>query len=191
MFNQQGQRIGQYDYSPYGSVGSSNYDLQLFGMSIKHSDFASGLVYFGYRFYMPNLGRWLNRDPLQEQGGINLYAYVNGDPLGYVDPDGKEAVLASICAVAAAYDTWSGIRDNEDDIIDDLIKKVNDEIEECAYDDIGRREKLSDIRKKLMKLKYNQLSDYAASNNTIDPSSMFDAIWWTAICGVSVAIPLP
>ncbi|MGF1795410.1 RHS repeat-associated core domain-containing protein, partial [Photobacterium swingsii] len=89
VFNQQGQRIGQYDYSPYGSVGSSNYDLQPFGMSTKRSDFASGLVYFGYRFYMPNLGRWLNRDPLQEQGGINLYAYVNGDPLGYVDPDGR------------------------------------------------------------------------------------------------------
>ena len=38
---------------------------------------------------MPNLGRWLNRDPLQEAGGINLYAYVNGDPMGYVDPDGR------------------------------------------------------------------------------------------------------
>jgi RHS repeat-associated protein len=47
------------------------------------------LVYFGYRFYVPHLGRWLNRDPLQEAGGINLYAYVNGDPLGYVDPDGR------------------------------------------------------------------------------------------------------
>ncbi|MGF1761911.1 hypothetical protein L4C32_00740 [Aliivibrio kagoshimensis] len=41
---------------------------------------------------MPNLGRWLNRDPLQEAGGINLYAYVNGDPMGYVDPDGRYSV---------------------------------------------------------------------------------------------------
>ncbi|MGF1788856.1 hypothetical protein L4D00_23990 [Photobacterium swingsii] len=65
LVRHQGLRIGQYDYSPYGSVGSSNYDLQPFGMSTKRSDFASGLVYFGYRFYMPNLGRWLNRDPLQ------------------------------------------------------------------------------------------------------------------------------
>ena len=60
-------------------------------MSTKRSDFASGLVYFGYRFYEPHLGRWLNRDPLQEQGGINLYGYVQGDPLGYVDPDGQYA----------------------------------------------------------------------------------------------------
>ncbi|HAS6021488.1 TPA: RHS repeat-associated core domain-containing protein [Vibrio vulnificus] len=42
---------------------------------------------------MPNFGHWLNREPLQEQGGINLYAYVNGDPLGYVDPDGRFAVV--------------------------------------------------------------------------------------------------
>ena len=66
----------------------SNFSQQPFGYSSKRSDFSSGLVYFGYRFYMPNLGRWLNRDPLQEQGEINLYAYVNGDPMGYVDPDG-------------------------------------------------------------------------------------------------------
>ncbi|MFA0288588.1 MULTISPECIES: RHS repeat-associated core domain-containing protein, partial [Vibrio] len=64
-------------------------------MSTKRSDFTSGIVYFGYRFYIPSLGRWLNRDPLQEQGGINLYAYVNGDPLGYVDLDGRLGVPIS------------------------------------------------------------------------------------------------
>ncbi len=69
-------------------------------MSPKRSDFESGLVYFGYRFYIPSLGRWLNRDPLQEQGGINLYGYVNGDPLGYVDPDGRFAVAMLHPAVA-------------------------------------------------------------------------------------------
>ncbi|WP_285350374.1 hypothetical protein [Vibrio sp. D173a] len=33
---------------------------------------------------------------MQEQGGINLYAYVNGGPLGYVDPDGRDATLAGV-----------------------------------------------------------------------------------------------
>ncbi|MEZ9549281.1 MULTISPECIES: RHS repeat-associated core domain-containing protein, partial [Vibrio] len=88
--------------------------LQPFGMSTKRSDFESGLVYFGYRFYMPNLGRWLNRDPLQEQGGINLYAYVDGDPLGYVDPDGRFSVTVSYYpggvggGVTYGYDPKSG-----------------------------------------------------------------------------------
>ena len=70
-------------------------------MSTKRSDFASGLVYFGYRFYVPHLDRWLNRDPLQEQGGINLYGYVHGDPLGYVDPDGRYAIWVARGVAAA------------------------------------------------------------------------------------------
>ncbi|MFA0304051.1 RHS repeat domain-containing protein, partial [Vibrio sp. 10N.222.46.B3] len=89
VFDQAGERLSQRGYSPYGQVSGDGFTLQPFGMSTKRSDFTSGIVYFGYRFYIPSLGRWLNRDPLQEQGGINLYAYVNGDPLGYVDPDGK------------------------------------------------------------------------------------------------------
>ncbi|MCU8505063.1 RHS repeat protein [Vibrio vulnificus] len=100
VFDQAGERLSQRGYSPYGQVSGDDFALQPFGMSTKRSDFTSGLVYFGYRFYMPNLGRWLNRDPLQEQGGINLYAYVNGDPLGYVDPDGRFAVVMFHPAVA-------------------------------------------------------------------------------------------
>jgi len=90
---QDGSNIAKYEYNPYGEVFGSNFSLQPFGYSTKRSDFTSGLVYFGYRFYMPNMGRWLNRDPLQEQGGINLYAYVNGDPMGYVDPDGRNPLI--------------------------------------------------------------------------------------------------
>ncbi|EAQ55983.1 RHS repeat domain-containing protein [Vibrio sp. MED222] len=89
VFDQAGERLSQRGYSPYGQVSGDYFTLQPFGMSTKRSDFTSGIVYFGYRFYIPSLGRWLNRDPLQEQGGINLYAYVDGDPLGYVDPDGR------------------------------------------------------------------------------------------------------
>ncbi|EKM33607.1 RHS repeat-associated core domain protein, partial [Vibrio harveyi] len=86
--------VESYQYTPYGQVEGGSFSEQPFGYSTKRSDFASGLVYFGYRFYSPYQRRWLNRDPLQEQGGINLYAYVNGDPLGYIDPDGRNPVAA-------------------------------------------------------------------------------------------------
>ncbi|ELR64423.1 putative rhs-related protein [Photobacterium marinum] len=149
VFNQQGQRIGQYDYSPYGFVSGANFESQPFGMSTKRSDFASGLVYFGYRFYMPNLGRWLNRDPLQEQGGINLYAYVNGDPLGYVDPDGRYGVgicLAwpvgtAVCVTAAVgvigiYEGVTNAMESGADSMDNLGEtgKEQQKAIDCIFD---------------------------------------------------------
>ena len=41
--------------------------------STKCLDSETGLYYYGYRFYAPSLMRWLNRDPIGERGGVNLY----------------------------------------------------------------------------------------------------------------------
>ena len=47
-----------------------------------------------YRGYNPFTARWLNRDPIEENGGLNLYEYVGGNPITYVDIDGKHPLLA-------------------------------------------------------------------------------------------------
>jgi RHS repeat-associated protein len=52
----------------------------------RHAD--SGLYLTHYRAYSPIHGRWLSRDPIHEAGGINLYAYVNGNPVSFIDPFG-------------------------------------------------------------------------------------------------------
>ena len=46
----------------------------------------------GYRFYEPNLQRWLNRDPIGEQGGISLYQFARNDPANTVDAFGESDV---------------------------------------------------------------------------------------------------
>jgi len=43
------------------------------------------MVYYLYRFYNPTLGRWINRDPIEEAGGINLYGFVGNSPNNRVD----------------------------------------------------------------------------------------------------------
>src|SRR5690606_8521129 len=39
----------------------------------------------GYRYYSPSMGRFINRDPIGEQGGLNLHAFVGNDPVNAVD----------------------------------------------------------------------------------------------------------
>ncbi|AIL73447.1 cysteine peptidase family C39 domain-containing protein [Vibrio vulnificus] len=123
VLNSSGQVVESYQYTPYGQVEGGTFSHQPFGYATKRSDFASGLVYFGYRFYSPYQRRWLNRDPLEEQGGINLYAYVNGDPLGYVDPDGRNPVVAAIAAAAARAILKKLLRDIAKKKLKDAAKK--------------------------------------------------------------------
>jgi RHS repeat-associated protein len=52
-----------------------------FRFSTKYHDEETDLLYYGYRYYDPNAGRWLNRDPVWELGGLNLYGYVRNNPI--------------------------------------------------------------------------------------------------------------
>ena len=57
-------------------------------------DGAVGLYHFLFRSYSPDLGRWLQRDPLGYVDGANLHEYVGSDPLGWIDPLGGRGVPA-------------------------------------------------------------------------------------------------
>ncbi|MFZ5532346.1 MAG: RHS repeat-associated core domain-containing protein [Pseudomonadota bacterium] len=81
--------MGQFDDGRYGErrqrSGTVLPERGYAGM-FRHAD--SGLYLTHYRAYSPIHGRWLSRDPIGELGGINLYAYVGGNPLRYTDPLG-------------------------------------------------------------------------------------------------------
>jgi len=78
-------------YNPYGKTLNSTGPYLAkakFGFSTKYQPPSLGLIYFGYRYYNPETGRWLNRDPIEEKGGINLYCFVNSEPIRFRDPLG-------------------------------------------------------------------------------------------------------
>ncbi len=70
-------------------VSASGDVMQPFRWSSEHYDTELGLVYYNYRHYSPSLGRFLSRDPIEEQGGRNLYAFVKNNPLLRIDLKGK------------------------------------------------------------------------------------------------------
>jgi RHS repeat-associated protein len=50
-----------------------------------------GMVEVANAFYDPGLQRWINRDPIQEKGGVNLSGFVGNNPGNYIDSDGRLA----------------------------------------------------------------------------------------------------
>ena len=62
--------------------------------TLGNSDFfqnrAVEITYYGYRYYDANVGRWINRDPIGERGGFNLYGFVYNNALFWYDVLGRE-----------------------------------------------------------------------------------------------------
>jgi RHS repeat-associated protein len=83
----------RYDYDPYGRRTKVQGDLDAdFGFTGYYVHQPSGLQLALYRAYDADLGRFINRDPIGEAGGLNLYDYVMNDPVSLIDPLGDKYV---------------------------------------------------------------------------------------------------
>ncbi len=83
-----GNVVAEYEYSPFGKlIGRRGlYALENpFRFSSEYHDDETGLVYYNYRYYSTELGRWLSRDPILEDGGFNLYGMVDNNPVDFID----------------------------------------------------------------------------------------------------------
>jgi RHS repeat-associated protein len=81
-----------YEYDPFGQVIRATGPMARANpirFSTKYQDDESGLNYYGYRFYNPSRGRWLSRDPVEEDGGLNLYSIVGNDNIDEADVLGQ------------------------------------------------------------------------------------------------------
>ncbi|WP_009961847.1 RHS repeat-associated core domain-containing protein [Verrucomicrobium spinosum] len=81
-----------YEYDPFGKpmrVSEPEEDLNPFQFSTKYTDTETGLCYYGYRFYDAARGRWINRDPIEERGGVALYQMAGNCAVSQIDSDGR------------------------------------------------------------------------------------------------------
>lgn len=100
-----GSLAGRYDYAAWGEpdIVSGAFDLD-FRYTGHYYHQPSDLYLAPFRAYDARLGRWLSADPIGEAGGMNLYAYVGGNPINEWDPTG----LASWRDHWDALGSWTG-----------------------------------------------------------------------------------
>lgn len=132
----------RFQYGPYGElvnhVGTTSTPFEFNGRDGVMTD-SNGLYYMRARYYNPDIRRFINRDVVQgsiDNGlSLNRYAYVNGNPVSYVDPFG-------LCGDSdnpwADPFSWQSII-NGQSIIDGFITANSGDEYDDQYDDLYDR----------------------------------------------------
>ncbi len=119
LVDETGAVVARYDYSPYGEVewsGPAREECPFLFQS-KYYDAETELYYYGYRYYSPATTKWLNRDPLEEAGGLNLTGFCRNNPIMYVD--------------------YLGLRATQKELMRGLLELLSSGINEPYFSDVG------------------------------------------------------
>ena len=132
-----------YDYTPFGDVTHSGGSDNPFCFSSEYHDSETGLVYYNYRYYLPTLGRWINRYPIEEQGGANLYGMVSNKPVNVWDKLGLTDYLSPFSpdnpySILNPNNFPSNVRSgccgaDVTDRLSELLRRVQQELSQPGY----------------------------------------------------------
>ena len=95
--------LAHYDYAPYGELMRSAGLPLTVGYTGHLWDSAIGQYYAPFRYYNPQTARWNMRDPLGFVDGPNVYAYVSGNPVNFMDPLGLDGLTPCAQAVLKEF----------------------------------------------------------------------------------------
>ena len=125
-----GNIVASYTYDAFGrtiALSGALADVFAFRYSTKYFDSESGLYYYGYRYYSPVLRRWLTRDPIGEEGGVNLYEFCGNCAVNGWDIIGLSRMITGALNLKFGRRVYPGEKHARDILryVDELNNKVD------------------------------------------------------------------
>ncbi|MDH3976734.1 MAG: MopE-related protein [Deltaproteobacteria bacterium] len=99
-----GAKVGStYGYDSFGNLVKGSLD-KVYTYTGREWDVEAGLYYYRARFYDPEVGRFISKDPIGfAAGDVNLYSYVGQNPVNYNDPMGLEKLPECVTKLLSPY----------------------------------------------------------------------------------------
>ncbi|SDU76587.1 RHS repeat domain-containing protein [Pseudomonas mediterranea] len=175
----EGRLISQENYLPYGgtawaaSRSAVEADYRTLRYSGKERD-ASGLYYYGQRYYAPWLQRWISPDPAGAIDGLNLYCMVGNNPLRYTDPNGHDKEDVNLKQEIAVYPN--------------ILSAINNRVSTLNYQ-LYNSMRTKDITKRVFQAYgYNAFKNLASlgAGALAAPAGLVGS--WAAMSGIAVGI---
>jgi RHS repeat-associated protein len=92
-----GTMVQTYGYDAFGNVTATGGVSQPFMFTGREYDSETGMYFYRARYYDPAVGRFVTKDPIGFAGGdVNLYTYIQNDPVNYIDPEGSTPLAVAI-----------------------------------------------------------------------------------------------
>ncbi len=94
LIDEYGNAVLTVNYNAWGTPLNSSFSIQNSSFRLRYLfqgreySHATGLYNFRARWYDSYIGRWLSKDPIGLEGGLNLYVFCGNNPVNYLDPDG-------------------------------------------------------------------------------------------------------
>ena len=170
-----GSVSAHFEYDPFGNIVKESYAEGFnstrftYKFSTKPLDAVTGLYYYTYRYYDPQTGRWPSKDPIEEQGGHNLYGFTKNTPSAKIDHFG---LIDDV-----SQSDYSSLQNNKSDCekIMDHIKKNNEKIarlidyyDTSAHKQVPARTRCPEPKIDCKCCQGTQLAGYRKATNTIE-----------------------
>ncbi len=129
--------VAKYLYDSFGNVLSAAGSMaqqNLYRFSSKEAHPISGLLYYYYRYYDPNLQRWINRDPESELQEANLFRFANNSSVNYLDKYGLQPCEEDQLEFDFASEDVFGM-DTEEELAEEVAQGMAQQILQAIADE--------------------------------------------------------